>query len=62
LKGIGAKLDESLKIGFDWLMKHITFHYDELKTRIDFDVEAQKLEESRIRKEKTDRIKRNNPD
>jgi hypothetical protein len=43
-------------------MKHITFHYDELKTRIDFDVEAQKLDESRIRKEKMDRIKRNNPD
>lgn len=62
LKGTGSRLDESLKIGFEWLIKHITFHYDELRTRIEFDVERQKFDESRIRKEKTDRIKKNNPD
>ena len=33
------------------------FNFDELKARTDIDVDRQKNEESRIRKEKSDRVK-----
>jgi hypothetical protein len=55
--GTGNKLDESIKSGFDWLLKYIIFKYDELKTRIDYDVQLQKNRESKIKQEKQEKIK-----
>ena len=50
-------MDQSLKIGFDWLYKYIDLKYEELKTRIQYDVDLQKSKESMIKKEKFDRVK-----
>jgi len=52
---LGKNLE--LKTGFDWLLKHLTLNYEEMKNRIDIDTERQKIEESRIRKEKSDRVR-----
>lgn len=58
LKGSGKNADAPLKVGFDWLMKHLVVNYEELKTRIDQDVQVQKGEESRIRRDKSDRVRK----
>lgn len=55
--GVGNKIDKSLKIGFDWLIKHISTQYDELKTRIDYDTEIQRKHEARIKREKFERVR-----
>ena len=54
---MAKNVDASLKTGFDWLIKHLKLNYDELKARTDIDVDRQKGEESRIRKEKSDRVR-----
>ena len=50
-------MDPSLKIGFDWLIKHINVNMDELKTRVDYDSEVQRNRELRLKKEKYERVK-----
>lgn len=55
--GTGAKIDEALKTGFDWLIKYILHKQEELKIRIDYDVGLQRGRESRIKSEKFDKIK-----
>lgn len=56
-KGVAKNVDPSLKTGFDWLIMHLKLNYGDLKARTDIDVERQKSEESRIRKEKSDRVR-----
>lgn len=55
--GTGNKLDDSIKFGFEWLLKYIVLKYDELKTRVDYDVKMQKNKESKIKLEKQEKIK-----
>lgn len=55
--GIGKKLDASLKMGFDWLIKYIGVHFEELRERIDEDVTKQRANESLLRREKSDRLR-----
>lgn len=55
--GTGAKIDEALKTGFDWLIKYILHKQEELKIRIDHDVGLQRGRESRIKSEKFDKIR-----
>ena len=56
LKGIGSKADTSLKLGFDWLVRMIIKQKELMQQRIDEDVQRQKAEETRIRKEKSARL------
>ena len=55
--GVGAKADEAMKAGFEWLLKFIVTRQEEFKTRIDHDVSLQRGRESRIKSEKYDRLK-----
>jgi len=56
-EGVGSKMDEAFRAGFDWLVKYIVLRQEELKTRIDFDVGMQRGRESRITSEKYDKIR-----
>lgn len=49
-------MDESIKIGFDWLVKMILQRQANMKQRIEEDVQRQKAEEARIRSEKSARL------
>lgn len=57
VQGVASKMDQSLKAGFDWLIKHIQVNMDELKTRVDYDSEIQRNKELRLRREKYERVK-----
>lgn len=57
LTPIGSKTNQSLRIGFDWLFKDIMANYDKIKERTEEDGERQRLEETRIRREKSDRVR-----
>ena len=57
----GSQLDRALKLGFDWLLNAALTHFDEMKTRIEFDVERQRMDETRTRREKQARIKKREP-
>lgn len=51
------KVDTSIKIGFEWLMKYIEMDYMRLRQRTENDLKAQKLEEAKRNKEKAERIR-----
>ncbi len=55
-RGAGSKTDEGIKRGFEWLVKMIIKIKDDLQKRIDEDVQRQKAEETRLRREKTARL------
>jgi len=55
--GVGKKMDQSLKTGFDWLVKYIGIHFEELQSRIEEDVKKQRHAESLVRREKSDRLR-----
>ena len=50
-------MDESIKTGFDWLIKHIENEYEKLKERVDKESEEQKSQESKEKQEKLQRVK-----
>lgn len=50
-------MDQSLKTGFDWLVKYIGIHFEELQSRIEEDVKKQRHAESLVRREKSDRLR-----
>lgn len=60
--GTGKRMDASLKTGFDWLVKYIGIHFEELNSRIEEDVKRQRHAESLIRREKSDRVRSNRRD
>ena len=45
IKGIDKNVVPSLKIGFEWLIKHIDANYAELKERVDTDFSEQRNRE-----------------
>ncbi len=55
--GVGSKMDEAFRAGFDWLIKHIVMKRGELKTRVDVDVCLQRGREMKITSEKFDKIR-----
>jgi ADP-ribosylation factor-like protein 13B len=56
-----SQMDPALKLGFEWLISAASTHFDEMKTRVEYDVEQQRNEESRTRREKQARIKKRDP-
>jgi hypothetical protein len=56
IAGHGSKADEAIKRGFDWLFKMILKVRGDLQRRIDEDVQRQRAEENRIKKEKSARL------
>ena len=55
--GFGNRMDESLEMGFDWLMRHILANLNELKTRVDYDVQMQRGKESRAKRERSEKVR-----
>lgn len=60
--GAGKQIDPSLKTGFDWLIKYIGMHFEELMSRIEEDVKRQRHNEMLLRREKSDRVRANRRD
>jgi hypothetical protein len=55
---IGLNHDNGpIRQGFDWLIKHIEYNYENLKSRIEEDVKKQKSREEKEKKEKADKVK-----
>lgn len=57
LNAINSKINQSLRIGFDWLFKDIMVNYDKLKERVEDDADRQRSEEMRIKRERSDRLR-----
>ena len=57
INGVGGKIDESLKAGFDWLLRYIVSKKEEIKTRVDYDIGLQRGMESRMKSEKFEKIR-----
>lgn len=62
ISGVGNKQDESLKAGFDWLLKYITIKQEELSSRIEYDVAMQRGRETKSKSERFDRFKQKRDD
>lgn len=52
------KIDEQIRLGFDWLIKTIYEHYDTLQKRVDSDMRARTEKEEREKRERQERVKK----
>ncbi|CAF1576068.1 unnamed protein product, partial [Didymodactylos carnosus] len=56
--GRANKINESITHGFDWLVKTINAHYEDLRRRVDNDVQIKKQIESIEKSERAERVKK----
>ena len=51
-------MDETIRHGFDWLIKTIFESYDKLHRRVEADVQKRKENEQKEKRERMERIKK----
>lgn len=51
-------MDESIRHGFDWLIKTIYEHFDTLNSRVEHDVQKRNEIEQKEKRERQERIKK----
>jgi len=56
--GKNSKIDESIRHGFDWLIKTIYENYDTLNKRVKEDVEKRNEAEQKAKRERQERVQK----
>jgi hypothetical protein len=56
--GKNSKIDESIRHGFDWLIKTIYEHYEILNRRVEEDVKKRSEAEQKAKRERQERVQK----
>ncbi len=56
--GKTSKIDESIRHGFDWLIKTVYEHYETLNQRVEEDVKNRNEAEQKAKRERQERVKK----
>jgi hypothetical protein len=56
--GKNSKIDESIRHGFDWLIKTIYEHYEILNKRVEDDVKKRNETEQKAKRERQERVQK----
>lgn len=56
--GKNSKIDESIRHGFDWLIKTIYENYDTLNRRVESDVKIRNEAEQKAKRERQERVQK----
>ena len=56
--GKNSKIDESIRHGFDWLIKTVYEHYETLHKRVDEDVRKRNEAEQKAKRERQERVQK----
>lgn len=56
--GKNSKIDDSIRHGFDWLIKTIYENYDTLHRRVEVDVKKRNEAEQKAKRERQERVQR----
>lgn len=56
--GKNSKIDESIRHGFDWLIKTVYENYDTLHKRVDDDVKKRSAAEQKAKRERQERVQK----
>ncbi len=56
--GKTSKVDESIRHGFDWLIKTVYENYDTLNKRVEQDVKIRNETEQQAKRERQERVKK----
>ncbi len=56
--GKNSKIDESIRHGFDWLIKTVYEHYEILNKRVEDDVRKRNEMEEKSKRERKERVQR----
>ena len=56
--GKHSKIDESIRNGFDWLIKTVYENYDGLHKRVEFDVKKRNETEQKAKRERAERVRK----
>ena len=56
--GKNSKMDESIRHGFDWLIKTVYEHFDTLNKRVENDVRKRNETEEKAKRERKERVQK----